>query len=87
MDDPSVSVWTADAASNLSRLDSSGAVQVDAEHPYRNRKVGEPDPASLRHRGGDRAAGAVWFAVAARLLASRGIWDGAGLAHAIHQAA
>jgi hypothetical protein len=37
-DDPSVSVWT-DEASNVSRLDPSGAVQVDAEHPTRNWKV------------------------------------------------
>jgi hypothetical protein len=36
--DPSGAVWT-DGASNLSRLDPSGAVQVDAEHPTRNRKV------------------------------------------------
>jgi hypothetical protein len=36
--DPSGSVWT-DEASNVSRLDPSGADQVDAEHPSRNRKV------------------------------------------------
>jgi hypothetical protein len=36
--DPSGAVWT-DRASNVSRLDPSGAVQVDAEHPSRNRKV------------------------------------------------
>jgi hypothetical protein len=35
---PSGAVWT-DEASNVSRLDPSGAVQVDAEHPARNRKV------------------------------------------------
>jgi hypothetical protein len=34
--DPSGAVWT-DEASNVSRLDPSGAVQVDAEHPSRNR--------------------------------------------------
>jgi hypothetical protein len=37
-DDPSVSVWT-EGPSNLSRLDPSEAVQADAEHPSRNRKV------------------------------------------------
>ena len=35
---PSGAVWT-DEASNVSRLDPSGAVQVDAEHPTRNRKI------------------------------------------------
>jgi hypothetical protein len=30
--------WT-DGVSNVSRPDPSGAVQVDAEHPARNRKV------------------------------------------------
>jgi hypothetical protein len=37
--DPSGAVWT-DGASNVSRLDPSGADQADAEHPTRNRKVG-----------------------------------------------
>jgi hypothetical protein len=32
-------VWI-DGTSNVSRLDPSGAVQFDAEHPARNRKVG-----------------------------------------------
>jgi hypothetical protein len=36
--DPSRAVWT-DSASNLSSLDPSGAIQIDAEHPSRNRKV------------------------------------------------
>jgi hypothetical protein len=35
---PSGAVWT-DDASHVSRLDPSGAVQIDAEHPTRNRKV------------------------------------------------
>jgi hypothetical protein len=35
---PSGAVWTDDVG-NVSRLDPSGAVQVDAEHPSRNRKV------------------------------------------------
>jgi hypothetical protein len=36
--DPSGAVWT-DGASNVSRPDRSGAIQVDAEHPARYRKV------------------------------------------------
>jgi hypothetical protein len=36
--DPSRAVWT-ESASNLSSLDPSGAIQADAEHPTRNRKV------------------------------------------------
>jgi hypothetical protein len=36
--DPSGAVWT-DSASNVSRPDPSEAIQVDAEHPTRNRKV------------------------------------------------
>jgi hypothetical protein len=36
--DPTGAVWT-DEASNVSRLDPSGADQADAEHPSRNRKV------------------------------------------------
>jgi hypothetical protein len=41
--EPSGAVWT-DGASNLSRLDPSGAVQIDAEHPSRNRKVVSSNP-------------------------------------------
>jgi hypothetical protein len=36
--DPSGAVWT-DEALNVSRPDPSGAVQFDAEHPSRKRKV------------------------------------------------
>jgi hypothetical protein len=36
--DPSGAVWT-DEPSNVSSLDPSGAIQIDAEHPTRNRKV------------------------------------------------
>jgi hypothetical protein len=43
---PSGAVWT-DGPSNVSRLDPSGAVQIDAEHPSRNRKA-EYVSASLR---------------------------------------
>jgi hypothetical protein len=47
-DDPSVSVWSRldEVAANLSRLDPSGAVQIDAEHPSRNRKVVDSNPTS-----------------------------------------
>jgi hypothetical protein len=40
--DPSGAVWT-DEALDVSRLDPCGAVQVDAEHPTRNRKVAGSD--------------------------------------------
>jgi hypothetical protein len=43
--DPSGAVWT-DEASNLSRLDPAGAVQFDAEHSSRNRKVEGSNPTS-----------------------------------------
>jgi hypothetical protein len=36
--DPTGAVWT-DQPSNVSSLDPSGANQIDAEHPSRNRKV------------------------------------------------
>jgi hypothetical protein len=36
--DASGAVWT-EGASNVSRLDPSGAIQADAKHPTRNRKV------------------------------------------------
>ena len=43
--DPSRAIWT-DEASNVSRPDPSGADQVDAEHPSRNRKVVGSNPTS-----------------------------------------
>jgi hypothetical protein len=43
--DPSRAVWT-ESASNLSSLDPSGAIQIDAEHPSRNRKVEGSNPSS-----------------------------------------
>jgi hypothetical protein len=46
-DDPSASVWT-DEASNMSRPDPSGAVQIDAEHPSRNQKVAGSDATSAK---------------------------------------
>jgi hypothetical protein len=42
---PSGAVWT-DEAANVSRLDPSGADQIDAEHPSRNRKVVGSNPTS-----------------------------------------
>jgi hypothetical protein len=36
--DPPGAVWT-EKASNVSRLDPSGADQIDAEYPTRNREV------------------------------------------------
>jgi len=43
--EPSGAVWT-DAAPDVSRPDPSGAIQVDAEHPARNRKVVGSNPTS-----------------------------------------
>jgi hypothetical protein len=43
--DPSGAVWTDDAA-HVSRLDPSGADQIDAKHPTRNRKVVGSNPTS-----------------------------------------
>jgi hypothetical protein len=43
--DPTGAVWT-DEAPNVSRLDPSGADQIDAEHPSRNRKVVGSNPTS-----------------------------------------
>ena len=43
--DPSGAFWT-DPASNVSSLDLSRAVQVDAEHPARNRKIEGSNPSS-----------------------------------------
>jgi hypothetical protein len=42
---PSGAVWS-DWPSHVSRLDPSGAVQIDAEHPSRNRKVDGSNPTS-----------------------------------------
>ena len=42
---PSGAIWT-DEASNVSRLDPSGALQADCEHPSRNRKVVGSNPTS-----------------------------------------
>ena len=47
--DPSGPVWT-DAAPNVSRQDPTSAVQSDAEHLARNRKV-KVEPTPLRYVG------------------------------------
>jgi hypothetical protein len=52
--DPSGAIWT-DEASNVSSLDPSGAVQIDAEHPSRNRKVEGSNPTSGSKTAGQRA--------------------------------
>ena len=52
--DPSGAVWT-DEPSNVSRLDPSGAVQADCEHPSRNRKVVGSNPTSGSKTPGQRA--------------------------------
>jgi hypothetical protein len=52
--DPSGAVRT-DDASNVSRLDPSGADQIDAEHPSRNRKVEGSNPSSGSKTAGQRA--------------------------------
>ena len=51
--DPSGAVWT-DGPSNVSSPDPSGAVQIDAEHPSRNRKVegSSPSLGLHNHRSG-----------------------------------
>jgi hypothetical protein len=43
-----------DEAGNVSRLDPSGAVQFDAEHPARNRKVVGSNPTSGSKSAGQR---------------------------------
>jgi len=50
---PSGAVWT-DGPSNVSRLDPSVAVQIDAEHPSRNRKVVGSNPTSGSISAGQR---------------------------------
>jgi hypothetical protein len=52
--DPSGAVWT-ESATNVSRLDPSGADQIDAEHPTRNRKVEGSNPSSGSKTAGQRA--------------------------------
>jgi len=60
--DRSGSVWT-DDASNMSRADPSGADQIDAEHPSRNRKVVGSNPTS-----GSKTAGQSTFRVILSLV-------------------
>jgi hypothetical protein len=62
--DPSGAVWT-DGPSNVSRLDPSGADQIDAEHPSRNRKVEGSNPSSGSKTAGQRVfLGVATWAVA-----------------------
>jgi hypothetical protein len=76
--DPSRAGWT-ESASDLSSRDPSGAIQVDAEHPSRNRTVDlgfHPHAEWLCHAAGgqtgpatqDRTRGATWL----RQAVSRG---------------
>jgi hypothetical protein len=51
--DPSGAVWT-DEALNVSRPDPSGADQIDAEHPSRNRKGEGSNPSSGSKTAGPR---------------------------------
>jgi hypothetical protein len=55
---PSGAVWT-DEPSNVSSLDPSGAVQADAEHPSRNRKVVGSNPTSGSKTAGQRGCRAL----------------------------
>jgi hypothetical protein len=52
--EPSGAVWT-DDPTNVSRLDPSGADQIDAEHPSRNRNVVGSNPTSGSIFAGQRA--------------------------------
>jgi hypothetical protein len=52
--DPSRAVWT-DDPSNVSRPDPSGAIQIDAEHPTRNRKVVGSNPTSGSRTTGQKS--------------------------------
>jgi hypothetical protein len=51
--DPTGAVWT-DEPSNVSRPDPSGADQIDAKHPTRNRKVEGSNPSSGSKTAGQR---------------------------------
>src|SRR5215216_4579892 len=67
------SVWI-DEAFNVSRPDPSGAVQVDVEHPARNRKVEGSNPSSGSKAPGQRPGLAcfAWSFPPARWLLSSG---------------
>jgi hypothetical protein len=52
---PTRAVWT-DEASNVSRLDPSGADQADAEDPSRNRKVEGSNPSSGSKTAGQKVS-------------------------------
>jgi hypothetical protein len=60
--DPSGAIWT-EGAPNVSRLNPSGAIQIDAEHPARNRKIVGSNPTS-----GSKTAGQVRLATLPLIL-------------------
>jgi hypothetical protein len=67
---PTGAVWT-DSASNVSRPDPSGAVQVDDEHPARNRKVEGSNPTSGSNAPGQRPGAFSLLALAQSAARSR----------------
>jgi hypothetical protein len=68
--DLSRAAWT-DEASNVSRLDSSGADQIDAEHPSRNRKVVGSNPTSGSISTGQRVVALALLAPRSTVLSIR----------------
>jgi hypothetical protein len=66
-DDPSGSVWT-DGAPNVSRQDPTSAVQFDAEHLARNRKVVGSNPTSGSETAGQSMCGGPSPALLASLI-------------------
>jgi hypothetical protein len=78
--DPSGAIWT-DEAGNVSRLDPSGAVQIDAEHPSRNRKVEGSSPSSGSKTAGQRACVA---SLAAQRQPAVFLWVAHGAAGTFH---
>src|SRR4030095_11706359 len=71
--DPTGAVWT-DEASNVSRLDPSGAVQVDAAHPSSNREVVGSNPSS----GSKTAGQSIYVLLSPPALLASLIIPGAG---------
>ena len=81
---PTGAVWT-DEAGNVSRLNPSGADQIDAEHPTRNRKVGgftiagKTPEASASDRPWEPPTPGVQVVLSVRVLRER--WLDAGIQH------